>query len=180
MIFKVLGFNKETKLHRVSDMNTSLLDFELYYPSGEENNSVFNLFDSKNCIGMKIEVSVIYPKSSYYFVEEFEIIEEKEILTNKEKFFGIISLKPTDTFERIQARIENRYWLSFSRNIALLSIKELEKRNISEKEFSELMQLNIEDSKNILTGRFDLTLSLICKLQEVLGLEILKENKYRL
>lgn len=75
--------------------------------------------------------------------------------------------------EVTQWRTENKDWLELSFSIALCVVDEMERTGITQKELAKRMQVSPQQVSKILKGSENLTLETICKLNSVLGIQLI-------
>ena len=94
-------------------------------------------------------------------------------MTNKEKFLALVSKDENNTMNFIDDRIQNRAQLRESRAVAFKVIDKLDDLNWSQKLLAEKMGVSPQQVNKIVSGKENLTLSTLCKLQEVLEIPLL-------
>lgn len=94
-------------------------------------------------------------------------------MTNKEKFLALVSKDENNTMNFIDDRIQNRAQLRESRAVAFKVIDRLEELKWSQKSLAEKMGVSPQQINKIVSGKENLTLSTLCKLQEVLEIPLL-------
>ncbi len=75
--------------------------------------------------------------------------------------------------QRAQERMANREWLTYSQDIALALHYYLRKNGMSQKELAEQMGVSPVYVGKLLKGGENLTLETICKLEHVMGEQIM-------
>ena len=101
-------------------------------------------------------------------------------MTNKEKFLELISEVDSGTMECIKERIQNRPMLRESQEIALKVLIKLDELGWSRKDLSKTMGVTPFTISKILSGKENLTIQTLIKLQNTLDIPILAsyyENK---
>ena len=101
-------------------------------------------------------------------------------MTNKEKFLELISEVVSGTMECIKERIQNRPMLRESQEIALKVLIKLDELGWSRKDLSKTMGVTPFTISKILSGKENLTIQTLIKLQNTLDIPILAsyyENK---
>ena len=93
--------------------------------------------------------------------KDLSVLEQHEVKTNWK--------------EKAQWRRENRRWLRYSGFIALKVMHRLEDLNMSQKELAERMNCSPQYVSKLLKGSENLTLETIAKLEDLLGLIIIKD-----
>jgi ribosome-binding protein aMBF1 (putative translation factor) len=91
---------------------------------------------------------------------------------NKEKLDRLISAKPSKWEEKAKWRQENSAWLKKSSLIALKIAGALRKKGISQKALSETMGTSPQNINKLLSGKENLTLETISKIEALLGIEL--------
>lgn len=92
---------------------------------------------------------------------------------NKERFDSIV--KPMSETERdeMEYRIVNREWLMLSEKIALKARHILRTEGVSQKEFAERMGVSEPQVSALLSGKENLSLKTISKMEKSLGRSII-------
>lgn len=101
-------------------------------------------------------------------------------MTNKEKFFALVSKEETNTLERNKERIKNRAMLHESQQIALKVLMKLEELGWSQRDLAKAMEVSPQQITKIVSGKENLTIETQIKLQNILNVPILAsyyENK---
>lgn len=75
--------------------------------------------------------------------------------------------------EDARYRRENRAWLRKSGSIALKVLKELEQQGLTQKDLANRMKVSPQQVSKILSGRENITLETITKLETALGIVII-------
>ena len=94
-------------------------------------------------------------------------------MTNKEKYLAQVSKEETDTVKQARERIKNSDWLIFSQKIALRVLNKLDEIEWSQQKLAEEMNVTPQDITKIVSGKENLTLETITKLQKALNIVIL-------
>ena len=92
--------------------------------------------------------------------------------TNKERFLKLVSPEKTDTVKFLQYQIKNRYWIRVSQRIALKVLIKLDELNWTKDDLAKAMKVSKITVDGIVTGKKNLTLKVIVKLKQVLGIEL--------
>lgn len=71
-------------------------------------------------------------------------------------------------------RMQNKYWLDKTRLLALLVLGNIKKLNLTKQEFADKCNLHIDEVDAIVTGKFDICISVIAKIEKFLDIEIIK------
>lgn len=94
-------------------------------------------------------------------------------MTNKDKFLQLVSVEDTKTLAEIKKRIKNRAMLRESQKIALKVLLKLDELNWSQKDLAEKMNVSPQQINKIVSGKENLTLETIIKLQNILDIPVL-------
>ena len=94
-------------------------------------------------------------------------------MTNKEKYLAQVSKEETDTVKQAREHIKNSDWLIFSQKIALRVLNKLDAMEWSQQKLAEEMNVTPQDITKIVSGKENLTLETITKLQKALNIVIL-------
>jgi ribosome-binding protein aMBF1 (putative translation factor) len=89
------------------------------------------------------------------------------------KFNKLIEKGSSKLLETIAWRERNEEWLDESFRIALLILKELRAKEMSQKDLADQMQVSPQYINKIVKGTENLTLDTICKIQRILKINIL-------
>lgn len=98
-------------------------------------------------------------------------------MTNKEKFMLLVSDEKTETLERISERVKNRAMLRESQKIALKVLFRLDELEWTQKTLASKLGVSPQQVNKLVSGKENLTLETIVKLQEVLEICILETKK---
>lgn len=79
----------------------------------------------------------------------------------------------SNVLETIKNRINNRKWLKYSQNIALIVLDELDRQNISQKELAAKMEVSPQYINKLVKGKEKLNIETISKLETALDVNIL-------
>ncbi|MCR9171097.1 MAG: helix-turn-helix transcriptional regulator [bacterium] len=94
-------------------------------------------------------------------------------MNQKEKFQALVSKEKTDTLERARERIKNREMLRESRAIALKVLVRLDELGWKQRKLAEALDVSPQQVSKIVSGKENLTLSTLVKLQKVLDIPLL-------
>lgn len=83
------------------------------------------------------------------------------------------SATPSRWRENAEWRMKNKFWLRYSRRIAMMMLDKMEKMNMSQKQLSELMGCSQQYVSKVLKGQENLSLETISKIEGCLGIQIL-------
>lgn len=114
-----------------------------------------------------------YPWAS---IKEMEIPIKYEELTNKQKFMAIVDWRPTSTMQDIKDRIKNRHWISIAQKIALDILTKNDELKFSKEDIAEKLNLSLEDVNLIFSGKYNLDLNLLSKIEELFKIKIFTKN----
>lgn len=95
---------------------------------------------------------------------------------NKEKLDQIVSRVPSQWEEKARWRKANRVWLKKSALIAIKILATLRERKMSQKSLAELMSTSPQYINRLLSGRENLTLETISKIEVLLNTELISIN----
>ena len=95
----------------------------------------------------------------------------------KEKLFKIAIEEDEKTFKQIKKRIQNRDALKESQQIALKVLLKLNELNWSQKDLANKMQVSPQQINKIVSGKENLTIETLVKLQKILNKNIYKLPK---
>jgi len=98
-------------------------------------------------------------------------------MTNKEKFMLLVSDEKAGTLERISERVKNRAMLRESQKIAMKVLFKLDELKWSQKTLAIKLGVSPQQVNKLVSGKENLTLETIIKLQEVLDICILETKK---
>ena len=93
---------------------------------------------------------------------------------NMQKLAELAQPRDERAAQRAQERKANREWLTYSQDIALALHYYLRKNQMSQKELAEQMGVSSVYVGKLLKGGENLTLETICKLQHVIGEQIIQ------
>jgi len=99
---------------------------------------------------------------------------------NKEKLLSLVTQQKSPTAERNNKRIKDRKMLRESRSIALKILTRLDELKWTKKRLADEFGVKPQQITKITSGKENLTLETLVKLQEVLGISILstfEENR---
>ena len=94
-------------------------------------------------------------------------------MTNKEKFQKLVYSENTGIVEENKARIKNRDRLRASQDIALKVLNRLNDLGWKQKKLASEMDVSAQQITKVVSGKENLTLETIVKLEKVLGISIL-------
>jgi len=94
-------------------------------------------------------------------------------MSNKANFLRLVSAEPTDTVVQNQSRIKNRAMLRASQEIALKVLAKLDEKSWTQKDLARALDVTPQQVSKIVSGKENLTLDTITKLQQVLDIALL-------
>ncbi len=94
-------------------------------------------------------------------------------MTNKEKFLALVSNEKTDTLEKNRERIRNRAMLRESQQVATKVLVKLDELGWSQKNLGAKMGISPQQVSKIVSGKENLTIETLVKLQDILNMPIL-------
>lgn len=105
-------------------------------------------------------------------------------MTNKEKFLALVSQKETKTIERAKQRLKQKSYSKLSNQIAFEILERLDELKWKQKDLAEKMEVSPQQVNKWVKGNENFTLDTLCKLGEVLGVELIqttikKETKFK-
>lgn len=93
--------------------------------------------------------------------------------TNKEKFLALVSPEDSGTLQKNKERIKNRAMLRESRQIAKKVLARLDELARTQKDLAEELGVSPQQVSKIVSGKENLTIETLVKLQEVLNIPLL-------
>jgi len=94
-------------------------------------------------------------------------------MSNKENFLKLVSYEKTPTVESVKERMRNRDMLHESKQIALKVLVKLEEVGWSQKDLANKMGVSPQQINKIVSGKENLTLETLVKLQNLLNIPLL-------
>lgn len=95
----------------------------------------------------------------------------------KNKFNEFVEEQPSKLLESIAYRQRNKQWLDESARIALMILKALRAKEMSQKDLADLIDVTPQYINKVVKGAENLTLETIKKLENVLDLKILVKQE---
>lgn len=96
---------------------------------------------------------------------------------NKEELLGklqsVVSGEPVKWQERTEERIANKKWLRRSQAVALLVLRTLRQKGITQKDLALKMDVSPQQVNKWVKGKENFTFETIVRLEEVLGVELM-------
>lgn len=106
-------------------------------------------------------------------MEEIIMKQEQEAIIAKLRKHA--SPTPSKWREEAEYRRANRGWLRYSQQIALLMLNKMDELGIKQKQLAEMMDCSQQYISKILKGRENLSLETLTKIENALGISIIKE-----
>lgn len=97
-------------------------------------------------------------------------------MKNKDKFKKLVTEQHTGIAAKNKARIKNRNRLRASQDIALKVLDKLDNLGWKQKELAKQMEVSAQQITKIVSGKENLTLETIVKLEKALGISILASS----
>ena len=100
--------------------------------------------------------------------------------TNIEKFKALVSEEKSTLLNKLKFRKENKQWLEISSTISfkvlskLRSNKKQDLKPSTQKELAKSMGVTLKYVNKLVKGSENLSLETICKIENILGFDILK------
>lgn len=94
-------------------------------------------------------------------------------MTNKEKFLTLVSKQKSDTVKNNKERIKNRAMLRESQHIAIKVWMKLDELGWLQKDLAIKMEVSPQQITKILSGKENLTIETLIKLQNILNIPVL-------
>lgn len=83
---------------------------------------------------------------------------------------------PSKWREALEYRQENKIWLRYSQRIAMLMLDKMEEIGMNQKQLAEKMSCSQQYISKVLQGRENLSLETLAKIENALGISIIKEE----
>lgn len=93
---------------------------------------------------------------------------------NIDKLKKIAKPMSQKSIDELNYRRDNRVWLSWSAKIAIKIRKTLKDRNTSIEQFSEMLNMSLEQVNDFLSGKYNFTLKEISQIESVLNINFIK------
>lgn len=97
-------------------------------------------------------------------------------MTNKEKFQKLVSNQKTNIVAENKARIKNRARLRAAQDIALKVLNRLDELHWKQVDLAKQMNVTAQQVSKIVSGKGNLTLETIVKLEKILNISILQTS----
>lgn len=94
-------------------------------------------------------------------------------MSNKEKFLNLVSAEKSNTLQNLKERKKNRAMLRESQSIAFKVLMRLESLKWTQKKLAEKLEVTPQQVSKIISGKENLTLETLVKLQNVLEIPLL-------
>jgi transcriptional regulator with XRE-family HTH domain len=98
-------------------------------------------------------------------------------MTNKEKFLKLVSNRKTTTLDNLNFRIENEDGIKQSQEIAIKVLLKLKELKMSQRELATLMNVKPQQITKLVSGRQNLTIFTLKKVEKVLNIIIFECDK---
>lgn len=98
---------------------------------------------------------------------------------NKKKLLEIAEKEPSPWLEEARQRDKNRPWLQKSGKIALRVLRTLKESGLTQKELAEKMEVSPQYVNKIVTGKENLSLETITKLEAALGISLIQVPEFK-
>jgi len=92
---------------------------------------------------------------------------------NLDKFYKLVVPDNSNLKEELEWHAANETWLKKSAYIALRVLRILREKNMSQKELAQRMSVSPQYVSKLVKGQENLSLETICKLEQVLEIELL-------
>lgn len=93
------------------------------------------------------------------------------------KLKGNQSSTPSKWRENAEWRLNNKTWLRYSQNIAMMMLDKMDELKITQKRLSELMGCSQQYVSKVLKGQENLSLETISKIEQCLQINILNTKR---
>ena len=94
-------------------------------------------------------------------------------MSSKEKFLNLVSAEKSNTLQNLKERKKNRAMLRESQSIAFKVLMRLESLKWTQKKLAEKLEVTPQQVSKIISGKENLTLETLVKLQNVLEIPLL-------
>lgn len=94
-------------------------------------------------------------------------------MSNKERFLNLVSNEKSNTLQNLKERKKNRAMLRESQSIAFKILERLETLKWTQKKLAEQLDVSPQQVNKIISGKENLTLETLVKLQIVLEIPLL-------
>ena len=93
-------------------------------------------------------------------------------MNNIEKLNILSNENISDWVKNAEYRIENKYWLDISANIAIKIITELDKQNKTKDDFAKELNISKNKINKILSGSYNFDLIILSKICKILNIKL--------
>ena len=83
---------------------------------------------------------------------------------------------PSAWKEKAEERIANKPWLRYSQYVAMMMLDKMEEIGLNQRGLAERMRCSQQYVSKILKGQENLSIETICKIEEVLEIELLPKR----
>lgn len=97
-----------------------------------------------------------------------------ELKSNLEKLNAIASSKNSGWYEKARKRQENKGWRDHSFEFALIVLRIIRSKNITQKELADKMDVSPQYVNKVLKGEENISFETVSKFERALGLPLLK------
>lgn len=94
-------------------------------------------------------------------------------MSNKENFLNIVSEEKSNTLQNLKERKKNRAMLRESQSIAIKVLMRLDALKWTQKKLAEKLEVTPQQVSKIISGKENLTLETLVKLQNILEIPLL-------
>src|SRR5690554_4852216 len=94
-------------------------------------------------------------------------------MNNKEKFLSLVSDEQSPAVAQIRERIKTRDMLHESQQIAIKVLMRLKALDWTKKQLADAMEVSPQQISKIVSGRENMTISTLVRLQQILDIPIL-------
>lgn len=99
-------------------------------------------------------------------------------MKNKDKFLALVSTEPSDTLAGVEFRIKNREMLRAAQHIALKVLERLDELKWTHAQLDEHLGDSEHPLSDVISGKVNLTLATLVKLESVLNISILQDEDH--
>jgi predicted XRE-type DNA-binding protein len=96
---------------------------------------------------------------------------------NLNRLAAIAKTRSEESFEQSRFRKENRDWLQISQEVALALRRFLRTENMSQEALAAMVGVFMDDLTSLLNGGEIQTMETICKIQNVVGRDLMSAGK---
>ena len=95
-------------------------------------------------------------------------------MENSKKLRSLATSVDSTLLQEAEARIQNHSWLKYSQKIAIIVLKTIKTKNISQKELAITLGVSPQYVNKLVKGREKLNLETISKLEEALDISLIE------